>query len=215
MSETSNLIAGHGRPHTRDAQPRAVFAQQLETEVVHIFGHELSAVPHELSDVSRLAAGRGAKVEDGLARSRAQFTNRQQGARVLNVKESRLKTWQAGQRGMRLQFKYQIFLQPVAADKIVFDIFVAPLLKQLAGFSAQRVDTGERFRRRIVPFEQLPQLFSTPPFLPAFAEPVGVGTAEGRLVCFQLVEELFCLATFAGITAQEGVDETGLRAAAE
>ena len=34
---------------------------------------------------------------------------------------------------MRFQLKDQVFLQPVAPDEIVFDIFVAPAGEQVAG----------------------------------------------------------------------------------
>ena len=95
--------------------------------------------------------------------------------------------------------------------EIIFHIFLAPAFDQFGGVGFQRVDAGESFRRRVVPFEQLPCFLVAEIFPPALHEPFGMRPAERGLGDFHVGENLFHLVEFAQIGAQDGVDEAGLR----
>ena len=116
---------------------------------------------------------------------------------------------------MRLQFENEIFFKPIAPRKIIFDPFVAPLGEQFAGVGAKRVQAGEVFRGRVVPLEEEAQVFGAPALLPPSAEPVRMGEGEGGLGCLQFLEQPAGFLAFAGIAAEEGVDEARLRAESE
>ena len=112
---------------------------------------------------------------------------------------------------MRLQFKDQILLKLLAPDEIVLHVFPAPLFQQFAGIGFQRVDPRKRFRRRIVPGEQLRGLFQSPALLPARKQPFGMRPAGRGLGNFQIGQKFSGGAGFAQIAAQDGVHKSGLR----
>jgi len=168
-----------------------------------------------LGDVGQLASRRGAQIKHAFSRPWIQFVHRQQRARVLHVKQAMLKTGQARQWRVGFQFEDKIFLQPIAPEKVVFDTFVPPLFEQAAGIGAERVQAGEGFRGGVVPCKEEAQSVRSPAPLPSLAEPVRMGKAKRGLTPLEVLENFSRFTAFARVAAQQGVDETRLRPAAE
>ena len=117
---------------------------------------------------------------------------------------------------MRFQLEHLVFRPGPARDKIICHFFRAPLLDEFGGVGFQAVDAGKGFRRRVVPLHQLRDVRSVAPALqPAVDQPFGMRIAEGGLGNLQFGQQFSGLLRFAQISAQDGVDETGLRAEAE
>ena len=116
---------------------------------------------------------------------------------------------------MRFQLEHQVFFEPVAPHKIVFDAFIAPLRQEFARISLEKVDSGKGPGRSVVPFHQLGGFFFAPTFLPPRDEPFRVRKAEARLVGFQIRQQTPCGLELSQITAQQGIGEAGLCCEAE
>ena len=78
----------------------------------------------------------------------------------------------------------------------------------------ERVDPRKRFRRGVVPSEQLACWFITELFAPFFHEPFGMRPAERGLGNFHVGEDLLYLVRLTQIAAQNRVDKPRLRTVA-
>ena len=111
---------------------------------------------------------------------------------------------------MALQFEDEIFSEPIALEKIVPDVFVAPTFEEFGGIGLEGVDAGKSFRRFIIPGEELAGGVFAELLTPLFHEPFGVGPAEGGLGDFHVREDFADVIGFAEVAAENGVDEAGL-----
>src|SRR5215475_12868229 len=105
--------------------------------LIQVVSDEPALVANKLGDKGKFATGSGAEVEEDFPRLRIEGSHRQKRARVLNIKETLLEAGQVGQRRMLLELKDQILLDPIAAEEIVGDILVPPLVEQLGGIGLQ------------------------------------------------------------------------------
>lgn len=60
---------------------------------------------------------------------------------------------------MRFQFKDEVLIKPITPDEIIFHVFLAPFFQELAGVNLEGIEPGVKFRRLIVPIEQLAGIF--------------------------------------------------------
>ena len=132
---SGQLDASHPQPHT-------VFFKQFQSFLGIVHRHNPALIIHQLRNERRLAAGRGAQIQNRLAGLCPEFVRGEQRARVLNVKPALPETFQLRQRRMRFQFKDQIFkigrdalrrvlvpqcgigpTKEIAPDEVVFHVF--------------------------------------------------------------------------------------------
>src|ERR1044071_5492143 len=90
-------------------------------------------------------------------------------ARILQIKQPLLKTWQITKRTLRTYFENEIFFEPITAHEIIFDVLVAPLSQQFPRLDFQQVHSCDAFWRSVVPLHQLDCSLDVPAFSPVDA----------------------------------------------
>ena len=105
--------------------------------------------------------------------------------------------------------------RPIELARLKSHAFLLPVLGQGRRIRLERVEAGVGVRRGVVPFEQLAQRAFAPARVPAAAKPVRVGITERRLGLFQILEQLLSGLVLPAVTAQQRVEEAGLRPEAE
>ncbi len=168
-----------------------------------------------MGDEGGLAAGRGAEVEDLFTRLGIERLHGKQGAGVLDVESAVGKAGEAGECGMGIEAENELVARPVPGAGGKADAFRAPGVGELGGRGAEGVDAGVGRGRGVVPVEKADSGFGTEGGGPALPEPLWVGETKAGIVGFKRGEKFDGRRTFAGVAAQEGVDEAGLGAEAE
>src|SRR5579864_5245979 len=111
---------------------------------------------------------------------------------------------------MRLQFKVEVFGEPVLTNKIVFDVFFAPKREQLCRFNLQSIYTGVRLRSSVVPFQQLESGILSPAREPAIYQPLRVRITQSGAFLLELIQQGPRCVMLPEVTAQNRVYESGL-----
>ena len=196
--------------HTGNAQAGAVLLEQFQPFEGRVVRVEPAFISHELGDVAQFAARRGAQVQDPLAGRRTKLPHSQKCARVLDIKQALLEARKAVEGRMGLQLEDQIFLEPIAADEIVIDVFLAPLGQQAGGICFKRVYAGKGFGRRIIPSQQTMSLLWPEALGPALDQPFRMGKAKMRLSGAQFGQQQVGGRKLTQVSAQQGINESGL-----
>ena len=116
---------------------------------------------------------------------------------------------------MGFQLEDQIVFGPIEGVGPEANAFLLELRGELFRRGLEGVDAGVGDGRGIVPLEERAELLGAEMFLPAVAEPLGMGVAEGGLGGFEFGERGGDGLALAEAAAHEGIDEAALRAEAE
>ena len=116
---------------------------------------------------------------------------------------------------MRIKTEHQIVAGPVPRTRRESHSFRAPAIGKRGGGGAQRVHARVGRRRGVVPLEETRGGFGAALFCPAFPQPLRMRPTEGRVFGFEFGEQGDRRVAFAGIAAQDGVQKTRLRTAAQ
>ena len=198
-----------------DAEAGGVLLHQREALRVRVVGEDASAILHELRDERGLAAWRGAEVEHGFAGLRIEQHRREQGAGILHVEKSLPKALQRRERRMFPQLEDQIVSSPIKRARREEDGFFLEGGGKFFRRGLEAVDPDERGRRAVVPFQEQLQVCVAPACPPAVAKPLGMRPAERGIGAAEVEQFPLEGVAFAQAAAQDGIDESGLRAAAE
>ena len=193
-----------------DAETCAILCDEFQPFRTGITRDDPALIFHALRGMRQFTARGGAEVEHGFAGLRVQLGDGHRSARVLYIKETLLKTGQARQRWVRLQFEHQILFQPIPLYGFEVDLFSAPLVGQAGRIRFECIDAGKDGWRCIIPFHQTNRIFRAPSFCPAIYQPFRVRVTEGRTADLKVVEQFSRGVEFAQIVAEDRIDETAL-----
>ena len=206
---------GGDRRDTGDAKPFGIPAEQGEASLGRVMGHDPARIGHTLRDAESLAPGCGTEVEDGLVRLGGQFTNRQEGAGILQVESTVLEASQVGDGSNTRQLMDGSRLHPVQAPFLMDDSFGIPASEEFLGGVLQSVHPGEEWRGGVDPTAQGLELFGAVPGRPSGDEPGGQRPSPGEVPALQLLEALEGRFTIPDHVPQDGIHEARLRGESE
>ncbi len=120
-------------------------------------GDHPALVAEKLGDVGGLAAGSRAEVEDGITGLWIQLADREKGAWVLHIEPAFDEGSQTRQRRMRLEMEGVAGGDPIVFHGNTNDPFGLPTFHQRFWSRAESVHPDKGRRRRVVPFQHLPE----------------------------------------------------------